>query len=349
MAFDRFMEMALYCPEHGYYERLPHKIGRRGDFFTSVSVGALFGQLLAFQFCQWLAEIGTAHGRLQMVEAAAHDGQLARDILDWLKAHASELLAIIDYVILEPSARRESWQRETLGDCASHVRWCRGWGDAALGGLRGVVFSNELLDSFPVRRFGWSVDTHRWFEYGVTTDGSELQWCRLPISEPDQDSLAAEVPRQVLDLLPDGFVVERAPATLDWWQQAARALDRGWLLTIDYGFETGWPINPSQPLGTLRAYRRHKMVSDLLANPGEQDLTADVNFAALREAGEREGLNTHLQISQGRFLTRILGNYLRGGSAPREWSGSGHRQLQSLTHPDNLGERFRVLVQTRAV
>src|SRR5262245_46773071 len=105
------MDLALYCPDFGFYEKQKDCVGRRGDFYTSASVGSLFGELLAFQFAGWLEELQTAGGRLQIMEAGAHDGRLAADILAWFKSRRPALFERIGYLIVEPSARRQEWQR----------------------------------------------------------------------------------------------------------------------------------------------------------------------------------------------------------------------------------------------
>src|SRR5688572_18648672 len=117
ISFTRFMEIALYCPNLGYYERPDSRIGKGGDYYTSVSVGPLFGELLAFQFAKWLEVLP---GSVQLVEAGAHDGQLAHDILSALPA---PLIARLEYWIIEPSQNRQKWQKQTLNEFAGKVRW----------------------------------------------------------------------------------------------------------------------------------------------------------------------------------------------------------------------------------
>ena len=115
LSFARFMELALYCPVYGYYETKKDNPGQRGDFYTSVSVGKLFGQLLAFQFAEWLeAEVGSRKSEVRIVEAGAHDGQLAGDILTWLQSNRPKLFGQIKYCIIEPSMRRQEWQQGSL-------------------------------------------------------------------------------------------------------------------------------------------------------------------------------------------------------------------------------------------
>ena len=345
ISFTRFMELALYCPETGYYEKKEDNIGRAGDFITSVSVGSLFGELLAFQLADWLQELLQAEpgGRLAIVEAGAHDGRLAADILPWLQANRRELFARLEYVLVEPSARRQAWQREKLRPFAGQVRWCAELRELAGSGLRGVLFGNELLDAFPVRRFGWEAAAQRWFEWGVELAGEGFQWRRLdgPVASPEE-----WCPAELLLVLPNDYVVETSPAAECWWRAAAGLLAQGRLMAIDYGYTAEEMISPARTDGTLRAYHRHQVMRDLLANPGAQDLTAHVNFTAIQRAGEAAGWRTETVCPQPRFLTQIF-QRARAGNCFAPMNPKQVRQFQTLTHPEHLGRAFRVLVQTR--
>src|SRR6185503_13637333 len=166
ISFARFMELALYCPNLGYYERPESRIGKEGDYYTNVSVGPLFGELLAFQFAKWLEAIP---GQVQVLEAGAHDGQLALDIL---KAFPGSVIDRMEYWIVEPSENRQKWQRETLNEFAGKVRWFSKFPEA----VTGVIFCNELLDSIPFKRFGWDAKAQMSFEWCVTED---FQWARV--------------------------------------------------------------------------------------------------------------------------------------------------------------------------
>src|SRR6267143_2759406 len=148
--FARFMELALYCPESGYYDRFANTVGKSGDFYSSVSVGPLFGELLAFQFARWIEEVKLESPRV--LEAGAHDGRLAVEILDRLGLAKPGLFGKLEYWILEPSPRRQEWQKRTLKSLAAKVRWFYSWDDLPQTGVRGVIFSNELLDALPVHR-----------------------------------------------------------------------------------------------------------------------------------------------------------------------------------------------------
>ena len=334
------MELALYAPATGYYERQQEIVGRRGDFITSVSTGSLFGELLAFQFAAWLMELRITNGELRIVEAGAHDGKLAADILHWLQRHRPELFAEIEYVILEPSPHRQSWQAETLKNFAPRVRWFSGFDDAALSPVTGVIFSNELLDAFPVHRFGWDAAAKTWFEWGVALAGDNFVWAKLANSEFGIRNPELEA------VLPDGYIVEASPVAENWWRTAAGFLANGKLLALDYGFAADELFSPARTRGTLRAYHRHRVSDDLLANAGEQDLTAHVNFSAMQIAGEATGLRTENFLTQPQFLTQILSAAVKD----KRFTGLDAkqvRQFQTLTHPEHLGRAFRVLVQAR--
>jgi SAM-dependent MidA family methyltransferase len=338
--FARFMELALYAPGLGYYERREHTPGRRGDFFTSVSVGPLFGELLARQFARW-READAARGPLVLVEAGAHDGQLAADVLRALQQQHPEVWTQVEYYVLEPSETRAAWQQETLAPFAACVRRARSWEELPQP-VPGVIFSNELLDALPVHRLGWDARAQEWFEWGVKQGCGGFAWTRLPVAS---EGLAPDLPQTVLEVLPDGFTVEAPAAALQWWREAAaRLAPGGRLVTLDYGSAQPWPLDPRRPQGSLRAFWRHTLQQDLLARPGEQDLTADVNFAALQAAGEAAGLTTETCEKQGPFFTRLaleLGERI-------SWTPARRRQLMTLTHPQHMGERFYVLVQRRA-
>jgi SAM-dependent MidA family methyltransferase len=357
LSFARFMQLALYCPNSGYYETKKDNPGRRGDFYTSVSVGEVFGQLLAFQFAEWLDDPppATHHWSPRLIEAGAHDGQLASDILAWLQLRRPKLFERIEYNIVEPSARRQEWQRETLKPFAARVRWFTDWENLSRAtghaSLRAVIFSNELLDAMPVRRFGWDAKTKAWFEWGVALEGGKFVWAKIPNSElrtPDSESPSSifHLPSSFLDVLPDGYIIETCPAAENWWREAAGVLGFGRLITIDYGLSNDELFSPGRTRGTLRAYFRHHACDDLLANAGEQDLTAHVNFSTLQSVGEAGGLQTEIFSTQAKFLTGIVEKIFKNPDSFGEWGARQTRQFQTLTHPEHLGRAFRVLVQS---
>lgn len=339
------MELALYCPEMGYYERENESVGKGGDFVTSVSAGSLFGQLFAFQFASWCED---SSGPVQWVEAGAHDGKLAADMLAAVRDRLPELFERLDYCIIEPSEIRQSWQRKLLEPFGKKVRWVGSVQDLASQGVNGVLFSNELLDAFPVHRLGWDAAGKRWFEWGVGSVGERFEWRMMLENIRDWSlELAAagfDIPPDLAAVLPDGFILEFSPEAGQWWRDAGQVLRQGRLVTADYGLLAEQFLVPERRMGTLRSYRRHVMGNDLLAVPGEQDLTAHVNFSQLIRAGERAGLRTETLTSQSEFLANLAQRMWSNASPP---SPAQIRQFQTLTHPEHLGRAFRVLVQSR--
>jgi SAM-dependent MidA family methyltransferase len=378
ITFARFMELALYCPNCGYYEREEDTIGRRGDYYTNVSVGSVFGELLAFQFAEWLQAdgcesvgntAGEARRAFRVVEAGAHGGDLARDILSWLREHRAGLFERLEYWVVEPSPRRRGWQQRKLHGFEHTVRWVHEIEDLSgtvasrsrnqhMPALRAVLFANEFLDALPVRRLGWDAKRRAWFEWCVTLKAGRFVWTRVESAMLGEGGVLGGVHASsscrpplvgqgLLGVLPDGFTIELCPAAERWWHMAAMALGSGKLLTIDYGLTTGELFVPERAGGTLRAYSRHRLTSDLLAWPGDQDITAHVDFEAIQAVGEAAGLATEALLTQAQFLTNLATRYWSKEATSGIQVGKRTRQLQTLVHPDHLGQSFRVLVQSR--
>ncbi|HYR45208.1 MAG TPA: SAM-dependent methyltransferase [Terriglobia bacterium] len=384
ITFHDFMQMALYCPVYGYYEKESDIIGASGDFFTSPSVGPLFGQLLAFQFSEWLECLEIAQPQLfgvhpstptltlppQIVEAGAHDAILARDILTWIQQHRPGLFDRLDYWIIEPSAFRRSRQQQTLALFTNKVRWASGFPStqntqyairntqyaehspsslaiSPAPAFAGIIFSNELLDAMPVHRIGWNAKSRSWFEWGVTLKNDQFVWTRMAALSSQLQGLEPNIPAELRGILPDGFTTEVSPAASEWWRRAASSLRCGKLLAVDYGLEADEFLLPQRAKGTLRAFFRHHPADDLLANPGEQDITAHVNFSALKEVGESCGLETAPLQTQAQFLTGIFAKLSQSKESFSHWTEQQTRQFQTLTHPDHLGRAFRVFIQKR--
>lgn len=346
----RFMELALYCPDCGYYEKENDNIGRRGDFYTSVSVGPLFGELLAFQFADWLTEIPS--DRWQLVEAGAHAGRLADDVLRWLRQWRPALFERVEYVIAEASERRRQWQREMLKEFRGRVRWVESDLAKYPQHFNGVIFSNELLDAMPVHRVGWSKQRRAWFEWGVSAARDAFAWSRMefsPALAPGSEvrQLLDKLPAELLDALPEDFTTELGPAAERWWRNAAASLQHGRLMTLDYGLSAEECFAPQRAAGTLRAYHRHRLCEDLLANAGEQDLTAHVNFSALQDSGESAGMKPELLTTQAEFFVGVMKQYWPEAEQRGGWTTAQSRAFHTLVHPEHLGRAFRVLVQAR--
>ena len=330
ISFEQFMEHALYEPGLGYYET-QREVGRKGDFFTSVSVGTLFGELLAFQFAQWLEVID---GSVQLIEAGAHNGQLSCDILNALERWHPNTYRNVSMVIVEPSKKLKRWQAEALTEHKEKVQWHR----EIPKQLCGIFFCNELLDAFPVQRLGWDAEGGTWFEWGVSSDGERFVWRRmedLPVRFGFEKSL------------PNGYVIVNSTRREAFWLRVSNALCKGRVMAFDYGLESDAFFVPLQKDGTLRGYCRHQITGDLLTQVGEQDLTASVNFTAIRNAGESAGLKSEPMRVQEQFLMEIFEKTFKQPDRFSEWNAKRRRQFQTLVHPEHLGRHFQVLQQVK--
>jgi SAM-dependent MidA family methyltransferase len=338
--FERFMGLALYEPGLGYYERNPDNVGKKGDFYTSVSVGPLFGELLAFHLLPTLESL-VRTGPVEIVEAGAHDGRLTADLLGALDRFSPTLSGAVTARIVEPSPIRRRWQESRLAPFTDRIRWSEGLPRR----FRGILVCNELLDAFPVERWRWRSTTGRWTKQGVAAGVRGFHWVDLPDPAPEgwipEPALAA--------VLPDGFARERCPAAAIWWTRAAEALEEGHLLTCDYGHADASLPDPTRPEGTLRGYRKHRHVEDPLADAGEVDLTAHVDFAEVRRAGEAAGLSTLHDGAQSGFLVGVMQETLAAPDRFGGWDAARVRAFQTLTHPQHLGRAFRTLEQSRTV
>ena len=179
-------------------------------------------------------------------------------------------------------------------------------------GIAGIIFSNEFLDSFPVHRYAWDAEKSEWFEWGVMIQESEFAWTRLAdVRTATRDNPGAMLAQMIggparlddlLEHLPDGFTFEVSPTAECWWRDAAQLLQRGKLLTFDYGFVDEEILLPERRHGTIRAYHKHQTGSNVLQQPGEQDLTSHINFPVFQAIGEKAGLRTEAMLTQEQFL-----------------------------------------------
>ena len=319
--FSRFMERALYEPGLGYYET-QREVGRIGDFYTSVSVGNLYGELLAFQFADWLAEID---GPVQLVEAGGHDGRLAKDVMAYLRDWRPELFERCELVLWEPSEIHRQWQEGVLAEIGDKVKWV-----TELASFNGVFYCNELLDACPVERLIWKDDA--WWLSLVESDGQSFRWGMRPGGNAELgDQLTPE----------EGAIFTVGDYGV--WQAVCNSLKRGQLLVVDYGMREREFFDPSRENGTLRGYHGHRMVDDVLADPGAVDITASVNFTRVERMAEVGGLEVAPLERQSQYLVRLFEQTLERPELFPEWTLERTRQFQTLVHPEHLGHSFRVL------
>jgi SAM-dependent MidA family methyltransferase len=340
--FRDFMAMALYEPRLGYYEATGATVGRGGDYLTSPEVSPLFGAMIGRQLREMWEGMGSP-GRFQVVEVGAGTGRLCHDILSWASRTARAFAGSVDYVLVDASVAMVEQQKRLLADdrLSDSVRWS----EALPEGVNGCILSNELLDALPVHRV--AMENGRLSEIFVNWDGERfVEELRSPPAEISEyfDGLG---------LLPgEGCRAEVNLAALRWISDAAAALDRGFALTLDYGYEADQLFAPWRTDGTLMCFYRHNPGNDPYARIGRQDMTSHVDFTSLARAGEDAGLTTLGMVSQSEFLERLgiteaLAPPAEGSPDIEEYVAR-RRAVMELLDPGGLG-RIRVLVQGKSV
>lgn len=335
IGFDEFMAAALYDPEHGYYAAADSRTGRHGDFFTSVSVGPVFGRLLAAQCAEMWETLGRPSD-FTLVEQGANDGQLMADALSAMERDHAECVPRV--IIIEPLPRRRDAQKKMLARWAHRVTHVTG--EAELAPFTGVFFANELLDAFPVKLLVRACGA--WMERRVGWANDQLVFVETPL---DDSSILAEADRWPLPASGERFCAEYAPGLGPWVAAVASKLVRGWVLLIDYGHPEAARYHAGRAGGTLAAYRNHQRQNDPLSAPGTQDLTSHVDFTRLARLGEENGLKLAGFTDQHHALAALAARVFPpmresalDGPASREM-----RTLRQLLHPESMGTSFKFL------
>jgi len=328
LPFAQVMELALYHPEHGYYGAGPRKIGRQGDFFTSVSVGPLFGKLLAMRALQEWQALGEP-ADFTLIEQGAHDGQLAEDVLSEIGDRP------VRYLIVEPNPRYRETQHQRLGD---RVQWVTSLAELQSGPKHGFFLCNELPDAFPVHLVRWNDE--RWEELHVEADDTEA--FRFVPGECSCAELSEEVKHLPHDLA-TGHTLEINLAMLAWIRELAQTAFHGVIFIADYGLDAEEFSADSRADGSIRRYKQHKMDGRVLEDLGACDLTTHINFTRLIDEAVRHGLTQREYDLQGRVLGRMATTWIQSleGRPP---DAALMRQFQSLTHPALMGRSFRCLI-----
>ena len=348
MTFDKFMEAALYEPGLGYYTSAGRKVGAEGDFYTSMNVHSAFGRLIAKEICRFWDLLGSPDA-FTIAEAGAGGGQLALDILDAICELNQPLYGGLTYRLIEKEPSLQQAQAAFLARHADRLAWSSPESLAA-GELQltGCLISNELFDAMPVHVVEMTADGLR--ELFIDSDGNGfIERLRAP-STPE---LAATLERFQVRLLPGqrGEINLAAPA---WIAAAAGALERGFVLTVDYGYLAEELYAPQRRSGTLLCYHKHCTGEDPYLLVGEQDITTHINFSQLMAAGEDAGLATVWYGEQYRFLlgAGLLEELIRlEAAATTEQERIKHRlALKKLMLPEGgMGDTFKVLIQAKGV
>ena len=325
VSFRWFMEQALYHPDYGYYcaNHASGRIGREGDFFTNVSVGPLFGRLLASQFIEMWEHLGRP-APFTIVEQGANNGEFAADALGTL----GETIPFLEYRIVEPLAALRELQARKLAGFSS-VRW-----EESLEGMEpfcGVHFSNELLDAMPFHLVRFSGGT--WKERRVDFQEGKFVLVEFPAGEfPELPPIRGE-----------GHQTEVNREATRWVELAASKISRGFILAIDYGYPREEFYHPDRSAGTLTCYRQHRRSSDPLEHIGETDITAHVEFTSVIERACSCGMRLCGFTDQHRYMVGLAAPHLH------ELDAKSLRAFRTLMHPAFMGSAFKVLALEKGV
>jgi SAM-dependent MidA family methyltransferase len=345
--FPWFMEQALYHPEYGYYTSTRLRIGRQGDYYTNVTVGHLYGQLLASQLIEMWKLLGSP-SRFTIVEEGAEDGQLAMDILSAIKEESLEAAECVRYTILEPIPGKRLQQKARFEPALlQRVTWLAELSE--LQGVTGAFISNELVDAMPVHIVVYRND--EWSELLVDISGEEFGFVPAKIEAPEL--------LQALDKLPlpaaSPYRTEVNLAATRWIREVGTRLEKGFVLIVDYGFPRDEYYRGERTEGTLSCYSRHRRSYNPLERPGEIDITAHVDFTALAEAAAKVSLELAGYADQHHFMVGAAESRLLALEKAVETEGLTPARAaflgpyRTLMHPGNMGMAFKFLLLTKGV
>jgi SAM-dependent MidA family methyltransferase len=345
ISFAEFMEQCLYHPDYGYYTAPRARIGKEGDFFTSSSVHSLFGRLIARQLVQMWQLLD--QGDFTIAEQGAGEGHLCLDILDALAEEAPEFYQRLNYRIVEISPDHRQGQAVNLQRHvdAGRIDWCT---SADLQGMQGCILSNELVDAFPVHLVD-KQDGELKEIFVVNSDSGFVEEVR-----PLRNKAIKEYFALIETGLLEGNRGEVNLQALGWMRDVAEMLERGFVLTIDYGYPAEELFAPFRRNGTLLCYHKHQSNENPYQRLGCQDITAHIDFTALQKVGEQSGMAMLYFGEQYRFLMGLgfleaLIELQMRETDPQK-AQALRMTLKNLVMPDGgMGESFKVLVQGKGV
>jgi SAM-dependent MidA family methyltransferase len=340
ITFHDWMKAALYDPDGGYYQRVDRKRwGREGDYRTSPERTELF----AATFARYFVALASEFDELTIVECGAGDGNFAFEVLRTLRDQFPARFASTRYVVYELSDDALRCAQERLSEFGERVQFCSSWDCVVVES--GIYFSNELLDAFPVHRVVMGEGGLSELYVDVDSEG-RFVWSTGPLSTPRLEEFIRSdsielAPRQTIEI---NLGID------DWFSAVAGKVERGFVVTVDYGAEVDELYDPAlRPDGTLRGFSGHGFVDDLLAEPGERDLTSSVNWNQVRSVGEKLGLKVIDFASQDRFLLNAglldqLQHRLERAESEAE-KVSLTTGAREMILPGGMASSFQVLVQ----
>ena len=340
ITFKDFMEMALYYERYGYYSRSYIPIGKKGDFITSPHTHRIYGALHARQIEEFWNILG--RGMFTIIEMGAGAGYLAKDILSFLSGR--EIFQFINYIIVEHKSETALYQKEILKPFINKISWVKRLSD--LNSVKGCLISNELLDAFPVHLIQKESSGFK----EIYLDFKDGYNCAEVPGELSNIQLIEYVKEFPFDI-PDGYRTEVNLGIKTWISEISGIMSRGFVVTIDYGYTKKEYFHPARNRGTLLAYKNHRVSEELYDRPGEQDLTAHVNFSDLHRWGEDVGFSTMGYAPQWAFLASLdfeeTFKELYGGEI--DPFSPELAAVKMLLLPQGMGESHKVMIQGKDV
>lgn len=333
LTFEHFMELCLYHPEYGYYMRDVTRIGREGDFFTAPHLHRAFGASIMKQIEECWEFMGKPEDFI-ILEMGAGMGYLAKDMLDYIRK--KELYRAIKYFIIELNHSLINLQRDILREHSDKIKWFNSLNEIAP--FKGVVVSNELLDSFPVHIIEFREKGIE--EIYVSSDGNNLFEIKGPLS----GGLMEYIEEFSINL-PEGSRTEINLRIKDWLKGIAGILIEGFIITIDYGYPSWQHYSEDYPQGTLQCYYKHRKSDNPYIHIGDQDITSHVNFTSLKKWAEVMGFKNIGYTGQGRFMVSMgIEEIIKELIKPEDYAFE-IAKIKSLILPDGMGESHKVMIQ----
>ena len=301
------MELSLYHSDLGYYTRESHRVGKAGDFITSVSIGKCYGTILAHYFSS-LIEFQFSEKQIVIVEFGAEYGDLAIDIMSELKNILNdEQFQNLKYLVVEPfDSKRGKLKNRLVNEELNNIKVIADLNEQ--NNLNGFVLGNEVLDAMPFKRVRFR--NKKWVELGVGLEKSDKSLSLIEVENGIQCELLSAWALDASNELPEGFTTEVNLRLNKFIESIYSSFSKVSGLFIDYGSTTDELIASNKLGGTVRGYSDHKYITDLLASPGTHDITANVNFDDFRLMAQRAGFEVIGPIEQYRFLTNAAKNWL---------------------------------------
>ena len=344
ISFERYMELSLYHSNLGYYTRESHRVGKAGDFITSVSIGKCYGTILAHYFSSLIELQFSKVKQIVIVEFGAEYGDLAIDIMSELKNILNdEQFQNLKYLVVEPfDSKRRKLKNRLVNEELNNIKVIADLNEQ--NNLNGFVLGNEVLDAMPFKRVRFR--NKKWVELGVGLEKSDKSLSLIEVENGIQCELLSAWALDASNELPEGFTTEVNLRLNKFIESIHSSFSKVSGLFIDYGSTTDELIASNKLGGTVRGYSDHKYITDLLASPGTHDITANVNFDDFRLMAQRAGFEVIGPIEQYRFLTNAAKNWLidiEKSQMQRADKEQIINQFKMLIHPTTMGRSFKML------